>query len=188
MMRNITKLIFLPRYVRNVHRYPVSRRVLPSVRYMATEAAPLRTPTADDQAKVYPERVERLVQEISQMTLLEVAELNECRKKRLNIADTPDMMAGPGVAAAAAPAEEEEEEQVAQKVQTSFTVKLNSFDATKKVPLIKELKTCVEGMNLVQAKKFVESAPAVVMADVSQGEAEKLKETLEKVGAVCVIE
>ena len=45
--------------------------------------------------------MERIVQQISQMTLLEVAELNECLKKRLNIADTPMMVAGP---AAAAPA------------------------------------------------------------------------------------
>ena len=41
---------------------------------------------------------------------------------------------------------------MSQKVQTSFTVKLNSFDAAKKVPLIKELKACVEGMNLVQVR------------------------------------
>ncbi|XP_043215700.1 ubiquinone biosynthesis protein COQ4 homolog, mitochondrial-like [Amphibalanus amphitrite] len=114
------------------------------------------------------------------MTLLEVAELNECLKKRLNIADTPMMMAGPAVAAPAQVEEEEDEQQVSQKVQTSFTVKLNSFDAAKKVALIKELKACVEGMNLVQAKKFVESAPAVVKADVPKDEAEKLKELLEK--------
>ena len=39
-----------------------------------------------------------------------------------------------------------------------------------------------------QAKKFVESAPAVVKADISKDEAEKLKEILEKAGAVCVVE
>jgi len=96
--------------------------------------------------------------------------------------------AGPAVAAPAQVEEEEDEQQVSQKVQTSFTVKLNSFDAAKKVALIKELKACVEGMNLVQAKKFVESAPAVVKADVPKDEAEKLKELLEKAGAVCVVE
>ena len=39
-----------------------------------------------------------------------------------------------------------------------------------------------------QAKKFVESSPVVVKADVSKDEAEKLKEALTKVGAECVIE
>ena len=52
--------------------------------------------------QVYPEKVESLVRQISQMTLLEVAELNECLKKRLNIADAPMMVAGPAVAAPAA--------------------------------------------------------------------------------------
>ncbi len=72
--------------------------------------------------------------------------------------------------------------------QTSFTVKLESFDTAKKVTLIKEIKNLVEGMNLVQAKKFVESCPTVVKADLSKDEAEKLKESLIAAGAVCKIE
>ena len=54
--------------------------------------------------------------------------------------------------------------------------------------LIKEIKNNVEGMNLVQAKKFVESAPAVVKTDLSKDEAEALKSTLEAVGGTCRIE
>ena len=53
-------------------------------------------------------------------------------------------------------------------------MKLNKFDPAKKVAIIKEIKSLVEGMNLVQAKKFVESAPAVVKADIAKDEAEKL--------------
>lgn len=45
---------------------------------------------------------------------------------------------------------QEEEEIVPQKVQTSFTLKLLKFDDTKKVALIKEIKSLLEGMNLVQ--------------------------------------
>jgi large subunit ribosomal protein L7/L12 len=41
---------------------------------------------------------------------------------------------------------------------------------------------------IAQAKKFVESAPTVVKADLPKDEAEKLKEALNKVGAECVIE
>lgn len=97
------------------------------------------------------------------------------------------MMAG-GPSPAAAPVEEEVEEVAPVAVQTSFTLKLNSFAADKKVALIKEIKANVEGMNLVQAKKFVESAPAVVKADLAKDEAEKLKAALEGAGAACVIE
>lgn len=99
------------------------------------------------------------------------------------------MSGGPAVAAAPAKAEEEEEEAAAPAaVQTSFTVKLTKFDAAKKVAIIKEIKNIVEGMNLVQAKKFVESAPAVVKADVSKEEADKIKETLTALGGECTVE
>lgn len=64
-----------------------------------------------------------------------------------------------------------------------FQVKLTKFDEKQKVALIKEVKSLLEGFNLVQAKKFVESAPTVVKADISKDEAEKLKEALTKVGA-----
>merc|ERR1712111_194460 len=107
----------------------------------------------------------------------------------LNISDAPVMMAGSAPAPAAAPKDEEEEEDSAPAaVQTSFTVKLTKFDPAKKVAIIKEIKNLVEGMNLVQAKKFVESAPAVVKADIAKDEAEKIKETLAALGGECTIE
>ena len=119
-----------------------------------------------------------------------MADLNELLKARLKISDAPMMMAaGPGVAAAPAKVEEEEEEAAAPTaVQTSFTVKLTKFDAAKKVAIIKGIKGIVEGMNLVQAKKFVESAPAVVKADIGKEEADKIKETLVALGGECTIE
>ena len=99
------------------------------------------------------------------------------------------MSGGPAVAAAPAKMEEEEEETAAPAaVQTSFTVKLTKFDAAKKVAIIKEIKNIVEGMNLVQAKKFVESAPAVVKADIAKEEADKIKESLTALGAECTVE
>jgi len=157
-------------------------------RQMSSEAMPL--PAADLTAKkVYPEKISTIVDQIAQLNLLEVADLNELLKKRLNISDAPVMMAGAGAAPAAAPVEEEPEEEAAPvAVQTSFTLKLESFAADKKVALIKEIKSNVEGMNLVQAKKFVESAPAIVKADLSKDEAEKLKTVLEGAGATCKID
>lgn len=69
-----------------------------------------------------------------------------------------------------------------------FQVKLTKFDDKQKVALIKEVKNLLEGFNLVQAKKFVESAPTIVKADIAKDEAEKLKEALTKVGAIIEIE
>merc|ERR1719367_2115148 len=161
--------------------------ILSCNRQMSSEGMPL--PAADLTAnKVYPEKISTIVDQIAQLNLLEVADLNALLKKRLNISDAPVMMAG-GAAPAAAPVEEEPEEEAAPvAVQTSFTLKLEAFAADKKVALIKEIKANVEGMNLVQAKKFVESAPAIVKADLSKDEAEKLKTTLEAAGATCKID
>ena len=128
----------------------------------------------------------QIVDQISSLNLLEVADLNSLLKSRLNISDAPVMMAGGPVAA---PKVEEEEAVAAPTaIQTSFTVKLEKFDAAKKVAIIKEIKSIVEGMNLVQAKKFVESAPAVVKADISKEEADKIKESLSALGGECTIE
>merc|ERR1711874_276967 len=108
---------------------------------------------------------------------------------KMGISDAPVMMAGAAAPAPAAAAPvEEEEEQAPQVIQTSFTVKLNKFDAAKKVAIIKEIKNLVEGMNLVQAKKLVESAPAVVKADIAKDEAEKIQAALQAVGGECVVE
>ncbi|KAL1457647.1 hypothetical protein WDU94_007854 [Cyamophila willieti] len=106
-------------------------------------------------------------------------DLSSLLKKQLNLPDAPMMAMGAFAAAPAAAPVEEEEEKI---VQSLFTVKLVKFDDKQKVPLIKEIKTLIEGMNLVQAKKFVESAPAVVKADVTKEEAEALKIQLAKVG------
>merc|ERR1712002_1436782 len=115
------------------------------------------------------------------MGLLEVSELNELLKTTLNISEAPVMAMGAAMPAPAAQ-EEEEEEVVVQKVQTSFTVKMMAYDTAKKVPLIKQVKALLDGMNLVQAKKFVESCPAVVKADIPKDEAEKLKDALAEAG------
>lgn len=142
-------------------------------------------PTPEGAPKIYPSHIENLVSQISQLTLLEVADLNSALKERLNIPDAAPMSAMPaGMMMASAPQqEEEEEENVVKQVQTSFAVKLTGFDPSKKVAVIKYIKSCIEGYNLVQSKKFVENLPALVKSDLGQAEADKLKEELAAVGA-----
>lgn len=118
------------------------------------------------------------------MNLLEVSELSDLLKKRLNLPDATAFSAG---FASAAPLATEEEE-APQVVKSVFKVKLTKFDEKQKVPLIKEIKNLLEGMNLVQAKKFVESAPVVVKDEIPKEEAEKLKAAIEKVGGTVEIE
>lgn len=125
-----------------------------------------------------------IVNDIAKLNLLEVSELSSLLKKTLNLPDAPVVAYGGGVAAAPAAAAEEEEAAGPAVIQTAFKVKLISFDDTKKIALIKELKNQCEGMNLVQAKKFIESAPAFIKEDIAKDDATALKEALEKVGAV----
>ena len=66
-------------------------------------------------------------------------------------------------------------------------MKLNKFDDAKKIALIKEIRNNVPNMNLVQAKKFIESAPVEVKGDLGMNEAEELKAKLEAVGAECEV-
>ncbi len=49
------------------------------------QASPLTPPGIEGQEKVYPAHIEGIVQSISKLTLLEVADLNELLTKRLNI-------------------------------------------------------------------------------------------------------
>ncbi|XP_075973114.1 mitochondrial ribosomal protein L12 [Anticarsia gemmatalis] len=153
---------------------------------VAQAATPLTIPVPEGVEKPVSPKIEKIVSEITNLNLLEVSELSKVLKTRLNLPDAPVMPMGGFVAAA--PAAQDEEEATPKAVKTSFTVKLTKFDDKQKVALIKEVKNLLEGFNLVQAKKFVESVPTVVKADISKDEAEKLKEALTKVGAIVEIE
>lgn len=113
--------------------------------------------------------------------------------------------AGPSAApAAAAAAEAPAEEKPKEK--TMFTVKLEKIDASAKAKIIKEVKTIMPNMNLVevslwsssmdefgadifsQAKKFVESCPQTLKENVPKEDAEKLQKTLQGLGATVSLE
>ncbi|XP_018402889.1 PREDICTED: 39S ribosomal protein L12, mitochondrial [Cyphomyrmex costatus] len=130
---------------------------------------------------VHP-KIDKIANDITALNLIEVAQLSDLLKKRLNLPDAPIMPVGGFVASQAL-----EEEEVQKKVQTEFTVKLMAFDEKQKVALIKEIKSLLPDTNLVQAKKFVDSAPAIVKADIAKDEAETLRDALTKVGATVQI-
>jgi large subunit ribosomal protein L7/L12 len=159
----------------------------------AAQAAPIQPPNLDGQPKKYGPKIENLVNEIASLNLGEVADLNELLRQRLNIKDVAmsyaPMSAGGAAPSAAAEKKEEEQEEVMPKaVKSSFKLKITKFDEAKKVALIKEIKTLGENMNLVQAKKFIESVPQTFKDNISKEDAEKLKAQLEKAGATVEIE
>merc|ERR1719495_418107 len=148
-------------------------------RHCSTLAAPNPSTT-----KIYPEKVQRLADEICKLTLLETSELNELLKKTLNI---QDMQMAP-MAMMTAPAEAAPEEEEKEEEQTEFEVKLTAFDPATKIKLIKEIKNVVPGLNLVQAKKFVEAVPQVLKEKASKEEVEEIRKVLEAVGGTVTAE
>jgi len=69
----------------------------------------------------------------------------------------------------------------ASEEQTEFTVVL-AASGDKKIEVIKEVRA-ITGLGLKEAKDLVEGAPKPLKEGVSKDEANKIKETLEKVGA-----
>jgi large subunit ribosomal protein L7/L12 len=136
--------------------------------------------------KVVSPKISAIVDDISKLTLLETSDLITHLKEKLNI---PDMAVAPmqmAAAPAAAPAAAAEEAEPVEE-KTLFNVKLESFDAKSKAKMIKEVKNLL-GLSLVDAKKFVESAPKVLKENMPKEDAEKLKTALEALGGKLVLE
>lgn len=132
-----------------------------------------------------PAHIKSIVDSISQLKFYEISLLNESLRRTLNIPDAPMAMAV-GVAADTTMADDDGAQSAG--VKTQFTVKLTKFTDTKKVTLIKEIKKLVEGINLVEAKRFVEECPKVIRSNVTKDEAEALKKQLEEAGGVVTID
>lgn len=119
---------------------------------------------------------------------MQAADLVALLKTRLNIQEVAIPVASAAVAPAAAPLEDAPAAEEKPKEKTMFSVQLTKFDAANKPKIIKEVKALNPTMSLIEAKKFVESAPKVLKENVPKEEAEKLKALLEGLGATITLE
>jgi large subunit ribosomal protein L7/L12 len=116
--------------------------------------------------------LEKIVEDLSSLTVLEAAELSKLLEEKWGVSAAAAVaVAGPAAAAGAAAVEEK----------TEFTVMLTAA-GDKKIEVIKEVRA-LTGLGLKEAKDLVEGAPKAVKEGVNKDEAEKIKATLEKVGA-----
>ncbi len=125
------------------------------------------------------ERLEKLYDELSKLTVLEVSELVKKLEEGWGVSAAAAMpaMAMPmpgagGAAAAAAPVEEK----------TEFDVILVDAGA-QKINVIKEVRAAIPGLGLKEAKDLVEAAPKPIKEGVSKAEAEEIKKKIEAAGA-----
>ena len=118
-----------------------------------------------------------LVEQLSGLTVLEVAALVKSLEEKWGVSAAAPVAvaAGPaagGGGAAAAPAEEK----------TAFDVILKETGGNK-IAVIKEVRACVQGLGLAEAKALVEGAPKPVKEGVTKEEAEEIKKKIEAAGA-----
>jgi large subunit ribosomal protein L7/L12 len=124
------------------------------------------------------ERVEKIVEEIKGLSLLEAADLVKRLEEVLGVsaaAAAPVVVAGAsaagGAAAGAAPAEE----------QTEFTVVLTAVGANK-INVIKAVRE-VTSLGLKEAKDLVDGAPKPIKEAISKEEAENIRKKFTEAGA-----
>jgi large subunit ribosomal protein L7/L12 len=115
--------------------------------------------------------LKKIVDELSTLTVLEAADLAKMLEEKWGVSAAAAVAVAAGPAAGAAAAEEK----------TEFTVVLTAA-GDKKIEVIKEVRA-LTGLGLKEAKDLVEGAPKPVKEGVNKEEADKIKATLEKVGA-----
>ena len=116
---------------------------------------------------------EKFVDEIGNMTVLELADLVKALESKFGISAAMPMAAAAPAATEAAPAAAEKSE---------FKVTLKDAGA-EKIKVIKALREVIPNLALSDAKKLTEETPAVIAESVSKADADKMKKKLEEVGA-----
>jgi large subunit ribosomal protein L7/L12 len=116
--------------------------------------------------------LQKIVDDLSSLTVLEAADLAKLLEEKWGVSAAAAVAVAAGPAGGAAPAAEEK---------TEFNVILAAV-GDKKIEVIKEVRA-LTGLGLKEAKDLVEGAPKAVKEGVNKEEADKIKATLEKVGA-----
>ena len=117
-----------------------------------------------------------LVEQLSGLTVLQVADLVKQLEEKWGVsAAAPVAVAAAGGAAAGAAAAPVE-------AKTAFDVILKETGGNK-IAVIKEVRACVAGLGLAEAKALVEGAPKPLKEGVTKEEAEEIKKKIEAAGA-----
>lgn len=121
-------------------------------------------------------KTEDLVEQLSQLTVLEMAELKKQLEEKWGVkaAAAAVAVAAPAAGGGAAPA--------AAAEATDYQVTLQEAAADKKIGIIKVVRE-ITGLGLKEAKDLVEGAPKVVKETAPKAEAEDIKKKLEAAGA-----
>ena len=115
-------------------------------------------------------KVEKLLEEISSLTILEASELKKMMEEKFGVTAAAPVAVAGVAAAGAAPAEEKD----------AFEVVLTAA-GDKKIEVLKVVRE-VTGLGLKEAKELVDSPPKPLKKDVKKDEAEAIKKKIEAAG------
>ena len=142
-------------------------------------------------------KIIKLAEEIVKLNMLEINDLGQILQEKMGISDqqlygmgggSMGMGGGGGgvnvattdAASGGAAAEPE-------AAQTEFSLKLDAFDASSKIKVIKEVRAATE-LGLKEAKELVEGAPCVLKKGLSKEDAEAMMAKIVAAGATCSLE
>ncbi len=131
-------------------------------------AAP--APTEEQEEVVVPAKFKKLVEEVENMTVLELSELVKVLEKKFGVSAAAVAVAGP--AAGGAPAEEGK---------STADVELTDAGA-QKIAVIKAVKEAL-ALGLKEAKDLVDGAPSMLKQGMKKEDAEALAKKLTDAGA-----
>jgi len=116
---------------------------------------------------------EQLIDHLSQMSVMDMAELVKTLEEKWGVSAAPIAAVGPAAPAAADAAQEEEK--------TDFDVELKEVGPNR-INVIKAVRE-ITGLGLKEAKELVEGAPKVIKEAMPKAEAEEIKNKLDEAGA-----
>ena len=122
-------------------------------------------------------KTDEILDSLKSLSLLEASELVKQIEEAFGVsaaASAGVVMAAPGAAAGGDGAEAAEEK-------TEFEVVLESFEASSKIKVLKEVRNAT-GLGLGEAKALVEAAPKTIKEGATKVDAEALKKAIEAVG------
>ena len=121
-------------------------------------------------------KLESLIKEISQLSVLELADLVKALEDKFGVSAA---MAASVPAAASGQGAKEKEEAAEKSI---YTVVLSEVGSNK-IAVIKAVRSLNQELGLKEVKDLVESAPVEVLKDAKKEDAEAAKKKLETAGA-----
>src|SRR3990167_6305084 len=120
------------------------------------------------------EKVEKLLEAISELSVMELSELVKGVEEKFGVSAMPVMAAGAPAAGGAAPAEAAEEK-------SEYNVVLTAY-GEQKIAVIKAVREIKQDLGLKEAKDLVDAAPKE-LGVMKKADAEEAKKKLEEAGA-----